>query len=582
MAGRIPQEFIDDLLSRVDVVDIIDARVPLRKAGRDFQARCPFHEEKSPSFTVSQNKQFYHCFGCGAHGTAISFLMEYEHLDFIEALKELAKHAGIELPQQNQQSYTPNISPDLSEIMQQATHFYTQQLQQHPKKADAVSYLKRRGLSGEIASEFSIGFAPPGWDNLIQELGTTKTRLEQLVTTGMAVEKEEQNKCYDRFRNRIMFPIRNRRGKVIGFGGRVLDDEDKPKYLNSPESPLFHKGNELYGLYEVRQATRTIDKLLIVEGYMDVVALAQHDIRYAVAALGTAITPEHITLLFKTTSDLIFCLDGDRAGRAAAWKALDIALPAINDGRQARFMFLPDGEDPDTLIRKEGKELFEKRIQQADSLSNVLLDTLSKEVDLGSIDGKAQLAEIAKPKLAKISNPIYLNLIIEELALRTRIDSNALKQQLGLSGNTPKHNKQSFARNRNNKPSLVRKSITFLLNQPSLAQQADELSLLSQAQQPGINLLVQLLEFLQQHPNINCGTILQHWQDKPEGQHLVKLAKVQLETPDEGWEKEFIDAISQLKKQAKDQQLHNLLIKEKSTGLDADDKRLLMKLLKRN
>ncbi len=581
MAGRIPQEFIDDLLTRVDIVDIVDARVPLRKAGRDFQARCPFHEEKSPSFTVSQNKQFYHCFGCGAHGTAISFLMEYEHLDFIEALKELAKHAGVELPQQNNQPHTPVISPDLTEIMQQSTVFFTQQLKQHPKKSNAVNYLKKRGLSGEIASEFNIGFAPPGWDNLLQELGTTRVRQEQLVETGMAVEKEEPKKCYDRFRNRIMFPIRNRRGKVIAFGGRVLDDEDKPKYLNSPESPLFNKGRELYGLYEVRQATRSIDKLLIVEGYMDVVALAQHDIRYAVAALGTAITPEHITLLFKTTTDIIFCLDGDRAGRAAAWKALDIALPAISDGRQVRFMFLPDGEDPDTLVRKEGKEVFEKRIQQADSLSNVLFNTLSKEIDLGSIDGKAQLAEIAKPKLAKINNPVYLNLIIEELALRTRIDSHTLKQQLGLANHTHKQTYQTASR-KNNQPSLVRKCITFLLNQPALSQKVSDLTQLAQAQQPGINLLIQLIEFAQERPNTNCGGILQHWQDTPEGQHLVKLAKIQLEAPDDGWEKEFLDAINQLKKQAKDQQLQNLLAKEKSGGLDTDDKRLLIELLKRN
>ena len=364
MAGRIPQHFIDELLNRVDIVDVIDSRVPLRKAGRDFQARCPFHEEKNPSFTVSQNKQFYHCFGCGAHGSAISFLMEYEHLDFIEAIKELAHKAGIALPAIEEDPAHKAIDKDLYGVMEEAASFYRQQLRNHADSPKAVEYLKGRGLTGQIASEFGIGYAPPGWDNLLKAIGGSAQRQTQLATTGMAIEKEP-GRYYDRFRNRIMFPIRDRRGRIIAFGGRVIDSNDTPKYLNSPESPLFHKGKELYGLYEARQALRQIDRLLVVEGYMDVVALAQHGIRYAVATLGTALTPDHIAPLFRTTQEVVFCFDGDRAGRDAAWKALDIMLPELKEGRTARFMFLPDGEDPDTLVRKIGQTAFEELVKNA-------------------------------------------------------------------------------------------------------------------------------------------------------------------------------------------------------------------------
>ncbi|MEW8281341.1 MAG: DNA primase, partial [Candidatus Thiodiazotropha taylori] len=347
MAGKIPTHFIDQLLNRVDIVDVINRRVTLKKAGKEFQACCPFHDEKTPSFTVSPSKQFYHCFGCGAHGSAIGFLMEYDNLGFVEAVEELAQSAGLEVPREGGNEQGPDLRP-LYELMEKTARFYQHQLKHHAESPAAVDYLKSRGMSGQIAASYGIGFAPPGWDNLTGTLGSDKASLERLNKCGLL--SESNGKQYDRFRNRIIFPIRDPRGRTIGFGGRVLGD-DKPKYLNSPETPLFHKGRELYGLYEARQANREISNLLVVEGYMDVVALAQHNIQNAVATLGTATTHEHLELIFRNCPEVIFCFDGDRAGRDAAWKALNTSLPLMRDGREVRFLFLPQGEDPDTQVR---------------------------------------------------------------------------------------------------------------------------------------------------------------------------------------------------------------------------------------
>ncbi|MFC1748328.1 DNA primase [Pseudomonadota bacterium] len=580
MAGRIPQQFIDDLLNRVDIVDIIDSRVPLRKAGRDYQARCPFHEEKSPSFTVSQNKQFYHCFGCGAHGTAISFLMEYEHMEFIEALKELAHKTGVQLPETENKHSEKKPDNDLYEIMQQAASFYRQQLGSHSSSEAARDYLKNRGLTSDIAKEFSIGFAPPGWDNLLKALSQSKQIEDSLVSTGMTVRKED-GRSYDRFRNRITFPIRDKRGRVIAFGGRVIDDNDNPKYLNSPESPLFHKGRELYGLYEARQALRNIEQLLIVEGYMDVVALAQHGIRYAVATLGTALTSDHVTPLFRTAPEAIFCFDGDRAGRDAAWKALDIMLPEIKDGRTARFMFLPDGEDPDTLVRKIGHDSFEQQVRSATPLSTFLLDNLLQHVDMGAIDGKARLVDLARPKLAKITNTIFKHMLIKELAARINMNAGELTSLLGEKTTknrqqpTPRHNKQQ---KESRKLSPVRTAITLLLNHPQLAKNIKHPQQLLTLEEPGIRLLVQLLELIQHTPHINCGTILEHWRDNPEGKHLGKLARATITTPEDGQAAEFEGALNLLHKQCIEQEYTQLLRKGETIPLTTDEKRKLIEL----
>jgi len=365
MAGRIPRVFINDLLARTDIVDLIDARVKLKKQGKNYHACCPFHHEKTPSFTVNGDKQFYHCFGCGAHGNAVDFLMNYDRLEFVECIEELATMQGLEVPYEVGTGPTPmerHQRQSLYQLMEPLSAFYQQSLKQ-PAGAPAREYLAKRGLSDEVINHFAIGFAPAGWDNALKRFGKNADDISSLNDAGMLVTND-QGRSYDRFRERVMFPIRDKRGRVIAFGGRVLGD-GMPKYLNSPETDIFHKGRQLYGLYEAQLKHPTPTRLLVVEGYMDVVALAQFGIDYAVASLGTSTTAEHIQLLFRVTDTVVCCYDGDRAGREAAWRALETALPYLNDGRQLRFMFLPDGEDPDTLVRKEGKEQFEQRMEQA-------------------------------------------------------------------------------------------------------------------------------------------------------------------------------------------------------------------------
>ncbi|WP_299773966.1 DNA primase [uncultured Pseudoteredinibacter sp.] len=431
MSGRIPQSFLDDLLDRIDIVDVVDHRVKLKKTGKNYSACCPFHEEKTPSFTVSPDKQFYYCFGCGASGNAMGFIMEYEHLDFPAAVEELAKLAGVEVPREKQ-----NISPaqqekekqrqEILKLLEQADEFYQLQLRQHSHKTQAVNYLKSRGLSGAICKSFGIGFAPPGWDNLKQQLADNNHNSKRLEEGGMLIHNKGKNSHYDRFRDRIMFPIRDRRGRVIGFGGRVLGDE-KPKYLNSPETPVFHKGEELYGLWEARQANSQIQKLLVVEGYMDVVALAQFDINYAVATLGTACGEAHLNLAFKHTQEIIFCFDGDDAGRNAAKRALSNSLPVMNDGRQIKFLFLEDGQDPDTYVRQFGKDKFLQRIEEtASPLEDFLFDSLCEDIDANTMGGKALLSKRAAPMLNLLPKGVYRELMFKHLARRTELSLDTL------------------------------------------------------------------------------------------------------------------------------------------------------------
>ncbi|MCV6589027.1 MAG: DNA primase [Marinobacterium sp.] len=400
MAGRIPQSFIDDLLARVNIVDVLDGRVnKLKRTGKNYSGLCPFHKEKTPSFTANQDKQFYYCFGCGAGGNALSFLMDYERLDFPEAVEELAKMVGMEVPREERsaaQQQRERQVKDIYSLLEKASTFYCEQLKQHPARQPAVGYLQQRGLSGKIAKQFGIGLAPPGWDNLMQHIGTETEQVKLLERAGMLIHNEERNSYYDRFRERIMFPIRDQRGRVIAFGGRVLGDA-KPKYLNSPETDTFHKSRELYGLYEARQYNSKLDKLIIVEGYMDVIGLAQYGITCAVATLGTATTAQHLERLFKMVSEVVFCFDGDAAGRKAASRALETTLPVITDGKEARFLFLPEGEDPDSLVRQEGKEAFEQRLRDAIPLSSFFFQILQKDIDLDHLDGRARFSREALP-----------------------------------------------------------------------------------------------------------------------------------------------------------------------------------------
>ncbi|MCF6322857.1 MAG: DNA primase [Gammaproteobacteria bacterium] len=509
------------------MVDLIDASVPLKKTGRNHSACCPFHDEKTPSFTVSQDKQFYHCFGCGAHGTAISFLMEYERLDFLDAVRDLAAHVGMEIPQGSYSaSSAQSNSKPLYELMQQVSSFYRQQLKEHPRGSEAINYLKARSVSGETAAEFGVGYAPPGWDTLQKHFGNDNT--QPLATTGMLIKKESGGH-YDRFRERIMFPIRDSRGRIIGFGGRVLGD-DTPKYLNSPETPLFHKGQALYGLFEARQANRNIQRLLIVEGYMDVVMLAQHNIRYAVATLGTATTIEHLELMFRTTSEVIFCFDGDRAGREAANRALENTLPAMQAGRQARFLFLPDGEDPDSLVQKEGKVALEARIDAAAPLSTYLYEHLARQVDMSSIDGQARLVELARPHLNKLPAGVFKHMMVTRLAEITRMEERSLSRLLGnnkpiTASAPPSHNQRPLGNKQDKQPSLVRQAITLLLNTPSLGQLETEPQRFASLNAPGITLLIELLEMLRTSPHLTTGAVLERWREREEGRYLAKLVQ---------------------------------------------------------
>lgn len=425
MAGRIPDHFIEDLLSRVDLVELIDRHVPLKRSGKNYSCCCPFHQEKSPSFTVTPEKQFYYCFGCGASGNAVSFLMDYGHLSFVEAIESLAKTLGIEVPKEgNDQPKGPDRRP-LFDTLDKARTFYAAQLSNPRVRERALSYLHRRGLSKEIIERFSIGFAPPGWDNLVAELGTDATGISLLQKTGMAIQSE-QGRIYDRFRDRIMFPIRDNKGRTVAFGGRVLGDE-KPKYLNSPETEVFHKGETLYGFHEARIASSKLDRFLVVEGYMDVIALAQHGISFAVATLGTACSREHVEALFRVVAEVVFCFDGDKAGRSAAWRALENTLPAMREGRSVKFHFLPEGEDPDTQVRNEGPELFLAGLQKALPLPEYLFDHLMAQVEMNTLDGRARLVSLALPLIDRFPKGVLQELMINRLAELTRLEKTSLR-----------------------------------------------------------------------------------------------------------------------------------------------------------
>ena len=418
MAGSISRSFIDDLLSRTDVVEVISSRIDVKKKGQNYWACCPFHNEKSPSFSINPSKQFYHCFGCGASGDALKFLQEYERLSFVESVEALAKMAGVEVPRVHDpvQEEKHKKKAQLTDLMDDVSDYYYQNLLDHPQKLKAVNYLKNRGLSGQIAKMFQIGFAPDGWQNLMDKFAKKDELMHQLLAAGMVVQKESDAdtgkaaRMYDRFRSRIMFPIRNSRGKTIAFGGRVLNDE-KPKYLNSPETAIFSKGKELYGLYEIKKFSKNVERIIVVEGYMDVVALFQAGIGYAVATLGTATSVSHVQTLFKQVDEIVFCFDGDAAGFKAAHRAFEQCLNEAKDGRQIKFLFLPDGEDPDSMVRTIGKVAFEEEIKKAKSLSDYMIEHLQSQVDINSEAGRAKLVELAKPYMVSLPDGVFKQLL---------------------------------------------------------------------------------------------------------------------------------------------------------------------------
>lgn len=579
MAGRIPQSFIDELLMRADIVDVIDARVPLTKAGKDYKARCPFHEERTPSFTVSPDKQFYHCFGCGAHGTAIGFLMEYEHMSFPEAVEELAGRVGIPVPKEVRATEElADAGNDLLEVLRDADRYYRRQLREHPHAHRAVEYLKDRGLSGEIAARFGLGYAPEGWDNLLRALGADETYRQMLLQAGLLAEKTGGG-YYDRFRNRIMFPIHDYRGRIVGFGGRVLDEAD-PKYLNSPETLLFHKGREMYGLYLARDAIRREQRALVVEGYMDVVALAQFGLDYAVATLGTATTREHVERLFRFTPDVTFCFDGDRAGRQAAWRALENALPVLRDGRQISFLFLPEGEDPDSLVRKEGTEAFLARQAKAVPLPDFLFETLQKRTDVGRLDGRARMAELARPILSKIPDGVFRQMMLGRLAEISGLDPEKLsKLVIRPEEATPAGSAAHVRAGLKKPPSLVRTAVAMLLQHPALGQRVGDPGVFAALDLPGIPLFVTLVELLRTQPGLSTAAVIERFRNSEYQPYLEKLAVWTHPVLEHDVEAEFLGVLEQLHRAAHAYRADTLLSKERVEGLNSAEKAELSKLL---
>ncbi len=582
MSGRIPQNFIDDLLNRVDIVEVIDARVPLKKTGREYQACCPFHNEKTPSFTVSPNKQFYHCFGCGAHGSAVGFLMEYDHLEFPEAIEELARSIGIDVPRED--GNVPRQDPrrdDHYSLLERVDRYYRNQLREHAQAERAIAYLKDRGLSGEIAATFGLGYAPPGWDGLLNFFADDTHSQQLAVELGLLVKRDEGG-LYDRFRDRIMFPIRDRRGRTIGFGGRVMGDE-KPKYMNSPESPVFHKGQELYGLFEARKASQKLERLLVVEGYMDVVALAQFGLTNAVATLGTATTPEHLERLYRAVREVVFCFDGDAAGSRAAWRALENALPAMRDGREARFLFLPDGEDPDSLVRRIGSEAFQKKTVESVPLSQFFFEHLQQQVDMESEGGRAQLVSMAQPLLLSMPDSVFRDLMLNKLAERSGMNAAKLQNRIFASENQAVEEPPKPDTGHNGR-SLVRTAIRLLLEQPQLAETVVTPCGFEDFEAPGISLLCELLEKLQQSPKLSTGGIIEHWRGRPEEQHLARLAGTplilspeRLDDP-EGLGKEFRGALQRLVEQRNHYRMELLMFQSRRQTLSDAEKNELKEL----
>ena len=598
MAGLIPQTFIDDLLDRVDIVDVVNSRVQLKKAGKNYKACCPFHEEKTPSFTVAQDKQFYYCFGCGAGGNALGFIMDFDRIDFLPAVEMLAKNVGMEIPREAAPDRAVSQQKDnLYSVLSESGQYFRQQLRVHQAASNAVDYLKGRGLSGEIAAKFGLGYAPPGWDNLLNNVGTEPTRIKLLEDSGMLISKPEEKKQYDRFRHRIMFPIRDQRGRTIGFGGRVLDDST-PKYLNSPETPVFHKGRELYGLYEARQALKEIPCLIMVEGYMDVIALAQYGINNAVATLGTALTENHLQKLFRYTSELVFCFDGDSAGIRAAARALEIALPEMRDGVSAKFLFLPDGEDPDSMVRKMGTEEFQKLVDRSQPLSEFLFAQLSEGIDCSTADGKAKLSKVCAPQINRIPQGVFRQLMLEELSRRTGISADNLRDYVAThkppeqrtsyesSGRTANRGTDEPVQYTNNdlnqheqtdgihagmeyepfpdlestKVSKIRLSpvkflTALLLNHPQLSEHAEDIDLLDTSDDADMKLFLRVLKVVRENPHYKPSHIFAYWLgthgNQGETKALQALAASELYHPPKGMgrddHQEFCDALEHVK-----------------------------------
>ena len=574
MAGLIPQDFIDDLIARADIVEVVGRRTQLKKAGREFKACCPFHDEKTPSFTVSPGKGFYHCFGCGAHGTAVGFLMEYDHMSFVEAIESLAGSMGVEVPR-SESDQPARRYDELFSLMDAVARHWQACLKE---SAEALEYLKKRRIDSSTAKRYGIGYAPDGWSNVLDKFGKSEEAAERLLATGLIIRKDNGSQ-YDRFRDRLMFPIRDARGRTIGFGGRTMGDGE-PKYLNSPETVLFHKGRELYGMYEARQAIRHIERLVVVEGYMDTVALARNGIDFGVATLGTATTGEHLNRLFRLTENAFFAFDGDRAGRKAAWRALENALPQVREGRQIRFVFLPEGHDPDSFVNENGAAAFVAMLDAGLPLSEFLIQELSSQVDMESIDGRAKLAEMARPLVNKIPDGVYRELLIESLAEAVGLTGQKLEKMLasGRSASSATAATAASVTRRRRQPSagggpsVVRRAITLLLNHPEAGMKLD-IEKLAGVKRPGVDLLASLIETVQSEPNISTAVLLERWRHDEKGRHLGKLAAAAVPMDEEfDAAAELAECLQQLAIAGRKERMEFLIAKQRSSGLSDDEK----------
>jgi DNA primase len=580
MAGHIPRAFIDELLIRLDIVEVIHARVPLKKAGREYKACCPFHTEKTPSFTVSRSKQFYYCFGCGENGSVLSFLMEYENLDFVEAVESFASDLGLEVPRESQNHLNKSAQKkphrDLYTLMEEVTEFYQLQLKSQPQ---AMEYLQQRNLDPRVIEQFQLGYAPEQWNRLETQFSPAYSQA-QLLETGLLIQKEDTNNCYDRFRERITFPIRDKRGRVIGFGGRIMGD-GQPKYLNSPETSLFNKGAELYGLYEARKSTRKLQRLLVVEGYMDVIALAQYKISYAVATLGTATTSTHIQQMFRTVSEVIFCFDGDRAGREAAWRAMENALALLGDDKEIRFLFLPTGEDPDTQIRKVKKEGFEQLIDSAVTLTDYMLDILQKKYNISTREGKAHLLNESAQLLAKLPTGLLKVQLLNTLEKLTNVSADIIEKHRTYADKRiePTHASRSLSEGEV-RLTPVRYAVALLLNEPNLAEEVENPEKMVLYPIKGINFLVKLLEIFEDSPNLTAANLIERFRGSKYEALLIILTKWHPRHSDiQILRQEFQDCLRHIRKMAHENQLESLLHKERVQGLSPQEKNDLKILL---
>lgn len=573
MAGRIPQHFIDEVLAKSDIVELVNLRVPLKRQGKEYSACCPFHSEKTPSFTVSPNKQFYHCFGCGAHGSAISFLMEYENFSYVEAIESLADTLGLDVPREN--SGTDQPAPDNRPIkaihasLEKAAIYFQQQLRQHPV---AIDYLKQREVSGEIARDFMLGYVPEGWDNLIRALTPTFNQ-KQLDDAGL-ISKNDSGRVYDKFRERIMFPIRNQRGQVIAFGGRVMS-KGEPKYLNSPETAVFNKSQTLYGLYEARKANARLDHYIIVEGYMDVVALAQSGIGNCVATLGTATTPDHIRMMLRGgIHRLVFCFDGDRAGKDAAWRALNQAMGVIKDGQEVRFLFLPDGEDPDSWVRQYGKDAFLEAVEKATPLSSYFLSTLKEHHDFTSMEGRSSIMLEARKIMDGLDAELLKAQLEQKLGELTRI------QKTTAAPKTPGKYSRKTDRRQEIQMTPMRMAVAACIQHPALLASLAPEDLLPLQDLPGGELLTELAQSVSTTPEITTAGLIERFRTTTYANAIDSLSTHTPPNLEENpWSSLLQDAMKQLHKQGRKQRLNNLLREAERTGLSREQKQELAALL---